>query len=310
MPEIQIIPIDLHFDTEQHFLSIEEFHTFCMSIKDIADNINTSVCDSSLKYTLVILPPEEGSFLKRMGIVGAVWLAAWYGIESDVGKAFIKGFTAGHEPAYYAENAGAFLRDMTIGFLRKDSRSVENIDQEQFQLEKAFRARNNFYSACSKSKNIKALGFDESEDFPITKESFPSYLVVEPILEDEASIFYKFHKVTIVSPVTIQGSNAKWRTRIKPSGEILNFYLEDQEFKNAFFNGSYPLKESEQDDEMIIRVKYTPMLDSTGKKYHKKEAVKVYSINNHIITPLPEGAVFDTPQDLNPTQMDLFNDAN
>ena len=133
-----------------------------------------------------------------------------------MGKGLIKGLT-GHEPAYWAELAGTLVRQQVAEALQGSvvaEKEAENLRSQQqfetiivsettksfFQKEEAdlrrigitpqkFRdaceARNKFYEACLHDTEVRALGFDETENFPIKRRDFAALQVALPPKETE-----------------------------------------------------------------------------------------------------------------------------
>lgn len=109
---IEIIPI--HFDVPAHQIPLSTFIRTAEQTEAVIRSFNRQLFDGKLRYELFVLPPEEGTFLSRLGLVVlAGWGTVWSFTESDIGKAFIKGLTT-HEPAYWAEMAGTSLRQQIV----------------------------------------------------------------------------------------------------------------------------------------------------------------------------------------------------
>lgn len=278
--------INLHFDTKENYLTIEEFQTFYKVVSDIIENMNEEICFSKLEYKLVIIPPKEGSFLDTIGILVPVGFVVWTVLISDVGKGFIRGLT-GKEPEYHAEDIGKFIKDFVITFLKK-----EKIDNSEINITKSLEAKNLFYNTCINSNYINGVGFDDTHNFPISRDQFPQYIVKLTEEEKEEEDFCKYHTVIIVSPVIVENSKQQWNAKIKETDLKITFYMEDEKFKNDCLKGKYPFRKSANDDEMVVKVKYSPIKNKDGRL---KSVVKVYSFNDQKIESLPNDAVFDQP---------------
>jgi hypothetical protein len=98
LPPIGLIPI--HFDVPGHYLPLGTFIETAIETRAVIDTFNREVFDGKLEYQLLVLPPNEGSFLTNLGLVLlAGWTTVWTFTESDIGQAFIKGLTK-HDPAH------------------------------------------------------------------------------------------------------------------------------------------------------------------------------------------------------------------
>ncbi|MCV0369340.1 hypothetical protein [Filomicrobium sp.] len=197
---IGIIPI--HFDVPEHYIPFDTFVETASRTRTIVDSLNEQIFGGELQYEFVVFPPEEGTFLARLGVI----LIAGYGIawtlsESDVGKAFIRGLT-GHEPAYYAEQVGIQLKelleegtaplepdsdrhdaacdelmsrivvDSTKSFLTTDVRALRRVGVTPERFQEAYSARNEFYQALASDPKVLGIGFDETPSFPIRRKDF------------------------------------------------------------------------------------------------------------------------------------------
>lgn len=68
-------------------------------------------------------------------------------------------------------------------------------------------------------------------------------------------------------------------------------YMRDDSFKQAFLNGRYPLKQSKQDDRVIVMLEYKKQ-EKNGEVEQKEVCVHtVYSFNDTEIVPLPKEQV-------------------
>lgn len=217
-------------------------------------SLNRELFSGDLRIELVVLPPEEGTFLARLGIIIAVGAAAFTFIESDIGKAFFKGLT-GHEPAHWAEAAGEATRhaiehigtveahhikpvaeretklvcEATRSFLQKDNIELERVGITPSRFRDAFAAKNEFYRACEATPDLRAIGFSVEPSFPIKKQDFPRFQVVLPPERDE------LRHPWLVSTVTLRVTSPNWnhadRTRAWKArddrGRDRYFYIED-----------------------------------------------------------------------------------
>lgn len=203
MAEGIIEPIVIHFDVPGNGISLDAFIKTANSANAIIKSFNHELFAERLSYQLVVLPSSDGSFKNRLGVcllaVGGVF---WTTVESDVGKALIKGLTS-HEPSYWAEKAGSELRmrfadlesdvgkgasgrseteecrfaasiiaEMTKSFLQKTTSELESIGIPKEKIPSAYAARNSFYEACIAVPDLRAIGFSEDPVFPVDRRDF------------------------------------------------------------------------------------------------------------------------------------------
>jgi hypothetical protein len=211
---IEIIPI--HFDVDAHYVPLHTFVKTAENVEEIIESFNQRLFDGKLQYDLFVLPPEEGTFLSRLGFaIIAGWGMVWSFSESDIGKAFIKGLTT-HEPAHWAEMAGAHIRqslaelgeeadvdhsadeqavkrkceaviiaEAAKSFLQKDASELQAVGVDPLRFRDAYGARNKFYRACWEAPDLRGIGFEEAPVFPIPRRDFARLLVALPPDEDD-----------------------------------------------------------------------------------------------------------------------------
>ena len=100
--------IPLHFDVPGHALSLEAFVHTARAIESILFALDENSFENSLEPRLVLLPPEEGSWLVDLAIffggTGGLIHGLKSFLESDLGKAAIRGGT-GKDPADWVEHS-------------------------------------------------------------------------------------------------------------------------------------------------------------------------------------------------------------
>lgn len=265
LPLIGLIPI--HFDVPGHYLPLTTFIDTATQTRSIIDAFNREIFAGKLRYELFVLPPDEGSFLTKLGVVIiAGWTAIWTFIESDIGQAFIKGLTT-HDPAHWAEAAGAYLREITEpgsqatssdaaepvqpvltrqfetiivtestkSFMRTDQSDLERIGITTKKFGDAYAARNRFYGACAADPKVLALGFDETDKFPIKRRDFARLQVVLPLGDEEPLSLPWQVEVTVLTVTSPNWDkddrNRPWKGR-DPKGRERYFRVDDEQFWN------------------------------------------------------------------------------
>lgn len=95
----------IHFDVEGHFLKLDTFIQTAESARDIIAALDETFFKGELKYELIVLPPEDGSFLTKFGVLVAAGTAVFAILNSDIGAAYVEGLT-GKAPAEWAKELG------------------------------------------------------------------------------------------------------------------------------------------------------------------------------------------------------------
>lgn len=258
---LEIIPI--YFDVPEHFLPLNEFIETARTTKEVIDCLNEEFFDGQFKYQLIVLPPEQGSFKSRLGIktvtVAGILAFSWAGLESDVGKSYIKGLT-GYEPAYWAEKLGEshrealtqdetekeqaisvgcaarILSESTKGFLEQDYNELRKSGVTKKKFRSAYQAKNEFYESCYSLPAIKGIGFDDTENFPIKRNDFPNHIIDIPAKEEneeERDWIVEIRYIKVTSPNWDRSDTQRtWRGKYRQHDQdkFAVFHVEDEIF--------------------------------------------------------------------------------
>lgn len=201
-----------HFDVQQHYLKLETFVETAESARRIIEALDTTFFNGALDYELIVVPPEDGSFLSKL----ALWVIGGTGavfafVNSDVGAAFIEGLT-GHPPSHWATELGETAKEaldtageliesdeeedaptppsvpddeaacresaritveMTRAILESPPERLQRVGMDVGELPDALDARADFYLACIEDRDVQRIGFTPDDDFPIPRNSFP-----------------------------------------------------------------------------------------------------------------------------------------
>ncbi len=95
----------IHFDVEGHFLKLDTFIQTAESAREIIAAIDQTFFKGELKYELIVLPPDDGSFLTKFGVLVAAGTAAFGILNTDIGAAYVEGLT-GKAPVEWAKELG------------------------------------------------------------------------------------------------------------------------------------------------------------------------------------------------------------
>lgn len=253
-----VLPI--HFDVPGHALPLETFIQTSEQITAVIHALNEEISGGKTLFQVLVMPPAEGSFISRLQI----WVIAggailWAVLESDIGKAFIKGISK-NEPAYWSEKLGQkigeildttpdestqtddqkqeicneaaeILTRITIKFMQEDKDSLESIGIFVNLFQSAYISRNNFYEACEKTHNLQGIGFDETAIFPIQREDFARLQVAIPPKENEPEAWFtELSVLTVTSPNWNRDDKRRqWKGHDR-SGRDRFFQIDDEYF--------------------------------------------------------------------------------
>lgn len=294
----------IHFDVENHFIPMNDFLTASTSAQKIVDDLNKQILGGQLRYQLVVIPPEEGTFLKTVGIIvtATVLNAAVVPIASDYVLGAFEGI-AEHKPSDYGQDHGRALRDLTVGFFSKEVEELEKCIPYELNLDRAFKAKTDFYISCQNNDDINGLGFDNTKRFPVRHDQFKNHISkdrVRPLNSD-----FRIYEAVVTSPV-IEDKDYVWHFEDAVTGNKISGYMRDESFKRGVLNGDHPFKnDGSNSDRVKILVEYKKQ-ERNGEVEKKETCIEtVYSFNDTEIVPipanLPSNVVFvrpaETPMD-------------
>ncbi|NCC51126.1 MAG: hypothetical protein EOM20_07920 [Spartobacteria bacterium] len=276
----------IHYDIENHFIPMSDFLTASNAAQKIVDDLNKKILGGQLRYQLVVIPPEEGTFLKTVGIwtvkiaVAGVVLPIAGGLSLGAFKAL-----SGNTPEYYGERYTEALRDMTVNFFSKEVEELEKCIPHELNLDRAFKAKTDFYISCQSNGDINGLGFDNTKRFPIRHDQFKNHISKDRVrpLDSDFSIY----EAIVTSPV-IEDKDYVWDFEDTVKGNKISGYMRDEAFKRGVLNGKYPFKtDGSNSDRIKMLVEYKKQ-ERNGEVEKKETCIEtVYSFNDIEITSIP-----------------------
>jgi len=315
--ELQSDQLFIHFDVSEHHLKLETFIQTATHAQDVIKALDKELFDGKLKYDLIVVPPEEGSFLTRLAVY--VWAAGASIIgflETDIGKAFIEGLTD-KEPAEWVKETTEKYADkiknvtkedevalqeavecgtiarvitrITKNVLEKESRELKRIGITEAHFPNLIEARNEFYEACIADREIKAIGFSDDNDFPIPRQSFPERAIKVTRKEsedDELPWEVSIESIFVTSPNWDQDdqSSRKWKGKDSIRRECY-FIIIDQEFW-----GHVKLKDLHVAVLDVLKVQWAFQIIA-GRPQNRR-VLRVLEFNGEVLAePLSHGAL-------------------
>ncbi|MBI1308631.1 MAG: hypothetical protein GC129_02075 [Proteobacteria bacterium] len=252
---------------------MDDFVEAALSTKAIINTIGKQVFQNQISYEIVMLPAQDGSLLKRIGIiVSSIGGSAWVFLHSPIGIAYVEGLT-GHEPTYWARKIGAsnanLIENLTDekkkslasklvvqcsqGFLEKTEAEMANAGITVEGFSDAYKARNRFYETCINNPKINGIGFNETPVFPIPRSEFTGRLVSILDKPDDDEWVIKVVSLRIESP-TWNPDGRQWVGKFKDTDEKMkeaHFKIEDDVFWLQVMNGG--LRQVKVGDNMLVQ---------------------------------------------------------
>lgn len=178
--------------------------------------------------------------------------------------------------------------ETTRKFLVTDVSELRRTGLTPETFQEGFEARNEFYRACADEKEIRAVGFDETDNFPIKRRDFARLQVsVEPreaqLVADIPTV--EITSLTVSSPNWDRGdSKRQWRGK-EPNGIWRNFQVSDESFWALASKDQLNLHGQ---DTMKVQWSYL----GEGKQRKSFKVLKVLEYNGEELSePLDENAL-------------------
>lgn len=296
-----VIPI--HFNVDEHHLALDQFIIAAKSTEAIVEGFNQQLFGGKLEYQLVVLPPEPGTFKEKFGLItcSAGFLLAAISPELLSGMAKeITGksiFEIGQELGKPITNlieftkqeldenfTSHFVGEMTVGFYQKPDNELEAVGITKQAYTKSYEGRNTFYETCYRNNEIKGIGFDDTDNFPIQRNDFARFIVQLPEKEeddDNDNWEVEITFIKVISPNWERGDNRTWKARYDKSKEAY-FTIEDEEFWALVEAEKLNLKGRDS-----IKVQWAYILE--GNKRKKVRVLKVLEYNGQeLASPLED----------------------
>lgn len=290
-----------HFDTEKNCLPINDFIITANSFQKVSNEL-LQKCFDKAQYEFAVYPAESGSFKEWLAIslIGGMLINS----TSEFVGGFIKGLT-GKTISEYGEATGQLIKDMIVGFYAQDVEQLK-IPQEM-NLDIAIKAKSDFYTMCSNNFDIKGIGFTNDNNFIIKRQDLPRYISQDIIRKIPDTLVLQ--ELIIYKPVNIPSDN-QWSFKDNKTKQNLNANITDDEFKNNFLLGQYPLKSSRDNDVIVALVRYERQMVNGEEKVVGKKINTVFKFNDTVIKPIPKQLLFNLPmlsQEQEAHELDLFD---
>ncbi len=279
--------IFIHFDVKDHHIRFDSHLAALEASNVIVGEINKRLFGGKIDYELLVLPSEQGTFKIVIGFLSIAWLSIQIG-ETKSFEGFVKGLTGYDWKSYeIAKDIGSFLRDSTKGFFMTEKDELEKIIPQEINLDKAIKFKSEFYKKCIANDEIKGLGFEDDDQFPVKRTNFLKHVSLEDKIRDVPSEFFIFD-ATIIASVNVD-KNYKWRIKNNASGELISTYMNDDDFKARLLDGKNPLKRSSKDDIIKVLVEYKRHEKNGEIEIKEKSINTIYNFNDEQIKSVPEG---------------------
>ena len=257
-----------HFNVKQHRIPLQQFIDTADTTKAILDDFNHQFFGDKLKYSLYVVPSEEGGLVEAFRIIllsGTILGKAAVGgtiimyglgefLDTGMGKYIYEKYIdeplpwlkdtidkndTDHKsdegikaPVLSKEVVESFLSVLPSYLLSENVENLKVAGITPDKFPKAFKARDTFYNACIENEEVRGIAFDRSHDFWIKRERFEGLRVDPPEETPEPQEFqYETTDIVVHSPDWEFNENRKWQCRDK-KGQSIKFIIEDAVFSS------------------------------------------------------------------------------
>ena len=283
----------VHFDTENHYITLDEFVQTLNTYEKIAKNFTEDLLEVKNGVKVYVLPPKNGGFVITIalwltGTVAATILSA---ILTPEIQGLVKGLTKNSKKfpnGYELGTGGEILGEMITGFIEQTSDEIKDLEKyipEKKNIDIAIKAKADFYNMCSRDKKIRGLGFSEEHNFPLKRSDFISRAVaptVKPLPVKE-----ELRELIVVKPVNVD-EDLQWDLKDKNTKESLTVKMQDEDFKAMLLNGQCPQRQYATPDIITARVEFHDNLKNGKESKSEHIITDVYLFNNKPLKPIPK----------------------
>lgn len=292
-----LVRLPIHFNTKVHSLVGEDYIIAIEAFTNSLEELNKRLFEGQLDLELRVITNEDGSikavtgvifkgfkktanFTMKTATVLGVCAALIEFTETDTFKGFVEG-VSGYKIDHYnkAKELGSlgrdvaeFVHDILVGIYTMENDELERVIPNNLNLDKIIKSKSDFYTMCINNEEIRGVGFDDSERFPVKRDRF-AYYTSKDLIRDVESEFIPC-EVIIVSPVDTQ-HKAKWHVKDILNNASIKAFMEDESFKLAFLGGRYPVKQTSEDDRLTILLEY--------KKQEKNGVIEIKEVSIHTV---------------------------
>lgn len=303
--------IFVHFDTENHYITLNEFVQTLNTYETITKNFTSDLMDIKSGVKVYVLPPKNGGFVISIGLwVTSIAATAIIGTTfSEEFKGFVKGLTKNSKKfpnGYEMGTGGEILGEMITGFFKQTSEEINRLDKlipNNKNIDISKKAKADFYAMCSKDSKIKGIGFSEKHDFILRRQDFVERATqpqVRPLPIKE-----ELKELIIVKPVNID-EDLQWDFKDKETNESLTAKMQDETFRSMHLMGKYPQKKGSKPDIIRARVEYHDNLKNGKESKDEYIITDVYMFNSIKLKNQPSRLKLNRKKKIDNGQLKLF----
>lgn len=265
----------VHFDVAEHSLNLDTFVQTALRIQSLTFALDNTLFAGAFSPKIVVLAPEPGTFLQRFMLVCASVGSLMVGVknfsdfaEGEIATRYIQGLTGksvgdwmeelgekhheilaskdntptSHDDSeivsqdeWVPSNEAKIITSLAKCVLERSNEEIEAIDADLDEFADVLDARSEFYEVCLADSEIKNVGFDPSNQFPVSRSSFAQRAIKRERRsrkeEKEPEWFTSIEEVFAFSPQWEREDqkNRRWKGRTLAK-KTRHFEIDDAEF--------------------------------------------------------------------------------
>ena len=176
------------------------------------------------------------------------------------------------------KNAAVIVSQIAINFINKKPDQLMKVGLLKRKFRKAYKAKNKIFEGCLNNPNIKGLGFDYTQNFPIKQNQFLEHIVEIPEDNDEDepdNWKVETKHIKVYSP-NWRREGRKWQAITDNKKEVW-FTIEDEQFWHLV-----KTKDIQPDINDSMMVQWAYPAESTSKS--KLKVLRVLKYNGQDIS--------------------------
>ena len=284
----------IHFelDWNKHEIPISQSIITEQSISVIIQEVTAKLFGIQIECKIVVYPNEDGSLIKKIGIgLGVIGVAM---LPDTIN--WISLWLTWKERKTHMQERTVGVKESVEGFIAQKNQELENKGIWYDAYYKAYDAKNKLYYAALTNPDVKWLGFDRTEKFPILRNEFAYRIVDLNTKTSPIDPIEKYHELIVVSSInTKEESKLARQVKDKNNKKRFDVYMCDKVFYERFLENPIVLKK------LIVKMQYKLKRDEEWViQIDRKEIVKIYKYNDVILFDLPEWIIIESaPFDIN-----------
>lgn len=290
MSKLEVSPEDykltIRFDVPDSRLPASDVVAMLNSVTTIISEVEKHFIKYERKEdkpVIYVTKVRQGSFLIELVLAAGLLLKVIKILETEHWRGFYEGLTG---KKYHSHNNSKTLGEIVKRFFSKSIDDIRKIIPKDINLDKAIKAKSDFFETVDKNESLKEIGFGDDDEFQVKKNKFASHIDSKSIHPLQTGTE---KKTVIIERAVVVNKDNKWVFINKETNKHFYAFMRDEGFKRDFLHGSkYPLKQTANNDEITALFEFD--LIGKGSSANKKnwKVREVYAFNGQSVESTEE----------------------